>query len=169
VTVNKPLRTSRLPSAALALFALAALVGLPACETGTGIPSITGPANAQIAVSLDPASIVGTQNSVTKAVKVEFDVKLQELNGLGCAITFVNASIFEPASGAQVAQVYFDAADLVVYVGSQRVEAQGTLVVPETLSYALADGSKEATVVVSVQAKDDRGNLINRSVMAQIQ
>ncbi len=168
MTVNKLLRTSRLPSSAV-LLVLAAVVGLPACETGTGLPTITGAANSQVAITLGTVPIVGTQNSATKAVKAEFDVKLQELNGLGCQVNFVNASAFDPASGAQVAQVYFDGPDLVVYVGTSRIEAMGTMVVPETLSYVLADGSKAATVVISIQVKDDRGNLMNSSVMAQIQ
>ena len=59
------------------------MIGLPACETGTGLPSTPGVANSEIAVSVDPSPIVGTQNSATKAVKAEFDVKIQELNGLG--------------------------------------------------------------------------------------
>ena len=84
-------------------------------------------------------------------------------------MVFVSVAVFDPDSGAQVALVYFDGADLVVVVGTKRIEAKGTLVVPETLSYVLADGRKEATVVVAVQVKDDRGNLLNRSVMAQIQ
>jgi hypothetical protein len=168
VTAKKPFRTSRLPSVASAALVLAAVIGLPACESGTGLPSSPIP-NAQIAVTLSPSPIVGTQNTTTKAVKAEFDVKIQELNGLGCEVMFVSAAAFDPESGAQVALVYFDGVDLVVYVGSKRIEGQGTLVVPETLGYVLSDGRKEATVVVSVQVKDDRGNLFNHALLTKIQ
>jgi hypothetical protein len=41
--------------------------------------------------------------------------------------------------------------------------------VPETLSYLLTDGSKETNAVVTVQVRDDRQNLLTRSVMAKIQ
>ncbi len=169
MTVKKPLGTLRLPFVAPALIVLAAVIGLPACETGTGLSPAPGIANSQIAVSVDPSPIVGEQNSVTKAVKAQFGVKIQELNGLGCEVVFVSAAAFDPESGAQIAFVYFDGADLVVFVGSKRIEGKGTLVVPETLSYVLSDGRREATVVVSVQVRDDRGNLLNRSVLAQIQ
>jgi hypothetical protein len=169
VTAKKPLRTSRLPSVAAALLAVAALIGLSACETGTGLPSTPGVTNAQIALSVDPSPVVATQNSATKSVTAKFDVKIQELNGLGGDVVFLSMSVFDPESGAQAALVYFDGADLVVFVGSKRIEAKGTLVVPETASYSLPDGRKEATVTVAVQVRDDRGNLINRSVLAKIQ
>ncbi len=120
-------------------------------------------------MSVDPSPVVGAQNSATKAVTAKFDVKIQELNGLGCEVVFVNVAAFDQESGAQISLVYYDGTDLVVIVGSKRIEAQGTLVVPETVSYALSDGSKEAIVTVAVQVRDDRGNLLNRSVMAQIQ
>jgi hypothetical protein len=84
-------------------------------------------------------------------------------------VQFVSAAVFDPESGALTALVYFDGVDLVVFVGSKRIEASGTLVVPETLNYLLSDGRKEATVVITVQVKDDRGNLLNSSVLAKIQ
>lgn len=168
VTVKKPFRTSRLPSVASAVAVLAAVIGLPACESGTGLPSSPIP-NSRIVVTVSPSPIVGEQNTATKAVKAEFEVKIEELAGLGCEVMFVSAAAFDPETGAEVALVYFDGADLVVYLGTKRVEGLGTLVVPETLGYVLADGRKEATVVVSVQVKDDRGNLFNRALLAKIQ
>ena len=56
-----------------------------------------------------------------------------------------------------------------MYLGSKRVEPQGTLVVPQTASYTLSDYSKAADLVVTVQIKDDRGNLINRRVLVKIE
>jgi hypothetical protein len=167
VALKKRLVTSRLPSVAAALLAGLALLGLPACETGT--PAQPAISSSQIAVSVDPSPVVGSQNSATAAVTAKFDVKIQELNGLGCEVVFVNVAAFDKESGAQISLVYYDGTDLVVIVGSKRIEAQGTLVVPETVSYTLSDGRKEAIVTVAVQVRDDRGNLLNRSVMAQIQ
>jgi hypothetical protein len=167
VTVKMPLRRSGLPSVAAAL--VASLLALPGCETGTGLPTITGVANSQIGVSVDPSPIIATQNTATKAVTAKFAIKIQELNGLGCEVTFVSAAVYDPTTGDQLSLVYFDGNDLVVFVGTKRVEAKATLSVPVTLSYVLADGSKEATVAVAVQVKDDRGNLLNRSVLAKIQ
>jgi hypothetical protein len=167
VTVKKPQRTSGLPSVAAAL--LVGLLALTSCETGTGLPTITGVTNSQIAVTVDPSPIVATQNTATKAVTAKFAIKIQELNGLGCEVTFVSAAVYDPTTGAELSLVYFDGNDLVVFVGTKRIEAKATLSVPETLSYVLADGSKAASVSVAVQVKDDRGNLINRSLLAKIQ
>jgi hypothetical protein len=159
--------TGRLGFLPTTLPVLAALLGLAACETGT--PTLPAIPSAQISVSIDPSPIEASQNDATKAVTARFDVKLEELAGLGGDVVSVNAAAFDPATGAQVALVYFDDADLVVFVGSKRLEALGTLVVPETLSYLLTDGSKETNAVVTVQVRDDRQNLLTRSVMAKIQ
>ncbi len=167
VTLKTRHPARRLRFLATSLPVVAALVGLSACETGT--PAQPAISSAQIAVSVDPNPIVGSQNEATNAVTARFDVKIQELVGLGGDVVSVNAAAFDPASGAQVALMFFDDVDLVVFVGTKRVEALGTLVVPETLSYLLADGSKAANAVVTVQVRDDRGNLLTRSVMAKIQ
>jgi hypothetical protein len=169
VTVNKRLMRSRLLSVAPVLLVLLAVLGLLACDTGTGTPTQPAIANSVIGVSVDPSPIVGSQNAVTKAVTAKFKVDITEQNGLGCDVTFISVAVFDPTSGAQLSLVYFDGADLVVFVGSKRIDAKGTLAVPETLNYVLADGSTAANVAIAVQVKDDRGNLVNRSVMAKIQ
>jgi hypothetical protein len=169
VTVKKRLMTSRLPSVAPLLLVVLAVLGLPACETGTGTPTQPAIASSVIAISVDPSPVVGSQNAVTKAVTAKFKVNIEEQNGLGCDVMFVSVAVFDPTSGAQMSLVYFDGADLVVFVGSKRIEALGTLVVPETLTYVLADGSIAANVTIAVQVKDDRSNLLNLSLMAKIQ
>ncbi len=167
VTLKKLLRSSRLPVVGAGLAALA--LALPACETGTGVPSIPAITNAAVSLTVDPSPITATQNTATKAVTAKFKLTLQEVNGLGGDVQFVSVSVFDPTAGAQLAIVYFDGPDLVVYIGTKRLEALGTLVIPETLNYVLADGTIAANVVINVQIKDDRSNLINRSILAKVQ
>jgi hypothetical protein len=160
VTVKKRVKASCLPFVALALLAV-----LPACNSGMSTP--TG-GNAVITVSVDPSPVIGVQNSTTQAMTASFKVKIEEVNGVGGEVQYVSVAVFDPESGAQMSLVYFDGADLVVYVGSKRIEPLGTFVVPETVSYLLSDGRREAIIVVAVQVRDDSGYLINRSLMAKI-
>jgi hypothetical protein len=77
--------------------------------------------------------------------------------------------VYDLATGKQVALNYYDSADLIVYVGSKRVEPLGTLVVSQTANDTLSDFSKAANLVVSVQLTDDRKNLINASLLVKIE
>jgi hypothetical protein len=77
--------------------------------------------------------------------------------------------VYDPASGKQVALTYYDGSDLIVYVGSKHIDPLGTLVVPQTASYTLADLSKAADLSVSVQLVDDRKNLVMTSLLVKIE
>ncbi len=141
---------------------------LPACSSNNPVP-VTGIVRSAILVTVDPNPIPGAQNPVTLAVTVTYKITLAETAGLGCQVEFVSSSVFDPATGAQVAQNYFDGADMLVFVGSQRINPLGTLVVPQSLSYALPGNGKTANLVVTVQVKDDNGNIVNQSLLVQIQ
>jgi len=93
----------------------------------------------------------------------------RELAGLGGELIFVSAQIYDPETGLLVALTYFDGADLIVFVGDKRVEAGGTLVVPQSTSYILPDFRTTAVLAVNVQMKDDRENLINQSILVKVE
>ena len=150
----------------LLAFASGALV-LPSCSSDT--PTIPDVARAFIQLSVEPNPIQGSQNSLTGVVSVGYKVIITETAGLGGEVSFVSASVFDPETGGQVALNYFDSADLVVFVGSKRVEPGGTLTVPQTTSYVLPDLRVAATLTVAVQMKDDRSNLLNVSLLVPIQ
>lgn len=150
----------------LPLVLLAALLA-PACGNDTGtIPDVS---RAVIQVTVDPSPVPPSQSSLTGAVSIGYRVTITETNGLGGTVQFVSAQIYDPETGLQVALTYFDSADLVVFVGSKRVEPLGTLVVPQTSSYILPDLRTAALLAVNVQMKDDRENLINQSVLVKIE
>lgn len=152
----------------LPLVVLAALL-VPACSSNNS--SVTNPnvSRAVIQVTVDPNPVPPSQNSVTGAVTVGYRVTITETNGLGGTVQFVSAQVYDPLTGLQVALTYFDSADLVVFVGSKRIEPLGTLVVPQTSSYLLPDLRTAALLAVNVQVKDDRENLINQSVLVKIE
>jgi hypothetical protein len=152
---------------------LALLLAGALLATGCEDDSVTlpgeGAARAIIEVTVDPNPVPGSQNPLTGAVSVGYNVTITEVNGLGGELLFVSSQIYDPETGLQVALNYFDGADLVVFVGSKRVEALDKLVVPQTSSYILPDFRKPAQLAVNVQMKDDRGNLLNQSVLVKIE
>ena len=150
----------------LPLVLLAALLA-PACGEDTGtIPDVS---RAEIAVTVDPNPVPPSQNALTGAVSIGYRVTITETRGLGGEILFVSAQVYDPETGLLHALTYFDSADLVVFVGDKRVEAGGTLVVPQTTSYILPDFRVNALLAVNVQMKDDRDNLINQSVLVKVE
>lgn len=150
----------------LALVLAVALLA-PAC--GEDTVTIPGTSRAIIEVTVDPNPVPGSQNPLTGAISVGYKVVITEVNGLGGEVIFVSSQIYDPETGLQVALTYFDSADLVVFVGSKRVEALSSLTVPQTSSYILPDYRLPAHLAVNVQMKDDRGNLLNQSVLVKIE
>jgi hypothetical protein len=139
---------------------------LPACgDSTTNLPSIP---RSNIALGVEPNPVIGTQNILTGSVSAAYVVQIRELAGLGATINFVNSTVFDPATGIQVISNYFDSANLKVFVGSDRVEPGGALDVTQTTSYTLPDFLVDADMVVTLQAIDDQGNLINRSTLVRI-
>ena len=144
---------------------LAALL-MPACDDSTtNIPNIP---RAVIVVTVEPNPVIGVQNTLTGSVSAAYVVQIRELAGLGGAVNFVNSTAFDPDTGNQVATNYFDSADLKVFVGSDRIEAEGELDVTQTTNYVLPDFQIPADLTVSVQVLDDRGNLINSSTLVRV-
>ena len=150
----------------LALLLLAALLA-PACEDSS--PTLPDVPRAAIQVVVEPRPVVGVQNALTGVISAGYKVTINELNGLGGQVVFVSGSVFDPLTGTQVALTYFDSADLKVFVGEDRIEPLGTLVVPQTTSFVLPDFARVATLTVSVQFKDDKSNLLNESVLVRIE
>lgn len=152
--------------AALPALLVAALL---AASCGEDNITISDVARAAYVVTVDPSPVPPSQSPLTGAVSVGYRVTITETNGLGGEVKFVASSVFDPETGQRVAFSYFDSADLVVFVGEKRIEPLGNLVVPQTISYILPDFRVPATLTVAIQAQDDRGNLINESVLVKIE
>jgi hypothetical protein len=152
----------------LLLAVLPALAILPAC--GSETPAERREVlSAVIVVAVDPKPVPANQNTVTAQVSTTYTVTLTETAGLGGEMVFVNGTVYDPASGLLVAQNYYDASSLQVFVGKKRIEPKGSLTFTQTQSYTLPDLSRAATLVISAQFRDDYGNVINASTLASIQ
>jgi hypothetical protein len=152
--------------------ALVAALGAGALlAPGCGSDNVTIPDvnRAVIGITVEPSPITGTQNELTLAVSATYTVTITEAAGLGGEVLFLSAAVYEPSTGRQVALNYYDGADLTVYVGEKRIEPLGQLVVPQTTSYTLSDFTKPADLVVTVQIRDDRTNLIYTSLLVKIE
>jgi hypothetical protein len=156
---------SRVPLLFPALLAGALL----ATGCGEDAPTLPDVNRAVIDIVVDPNPIVGTQNEVTLSVTATYSITLTETAGLGGEVHFISATVYEPSTGRQVALNYYDSTDLTVYQGGKRIEANGTLLLPQSASYTLSDFTKPADLVVAVQFMDDRENLNYSSLLVKIQ
>jgi hypothetical protein len=166
VSSNGPARLGRAVRLLVPVLLVGALAG-PGCgNNNVTLPDVT---RAAIAITVDPNPVVGTQDATTLVVSAPYKVTLTETNGLGGEVVFISSSVYEPSTGKQVALNYYDSNDLVVYQGAKRIEANGQLVLPQSVTYTLSDYSKPADLAVTVQFKDDRTNLIYSSLLVKIQ
>ncbi len=160
--LEKMLRRTTVP------VALVALALLPACSSNT--PTVPGAANtAGLTITVDPTPVVATQNPVTLVATATYKIVVTEVNGLGGQFNFINGSIFDPITGQLAALNYFDASDLTVFVGKNRIDPKGTLTVTQTANYKLSNAGKAANLIISAQLKDDNGNLVNTAIQVAIQ
>lgn len=160
------LRPARPTRPLLAVLVAGALLA-PACgNDNLTLPDVT---RAALEITVEPSPIPATQNELTLAVSATYTVTITEVNGLGGEVQFVSASVFERSTGRQVALNYYDSADLLVYQGSKRLEPLGQLVLAQSASYTLSDYSKAADLVVTVQLRDDRTNLVYTSLLVKIE
>jgi hypothetical protein len=148
---------------------VAALIASLAPACGSSTPTIGAGSRSIIRVTVDPNPVPPVQNVLTGSVSAAYKITLTELGGLGAEVVFVSSSVYDKSTGTQVALNYFDSADLLVFVGENRIEANGTLDIPQTTSYLLPDLSVDATMTVSVQVKDDHDNVINQSLLVPIE
>jgi hypothetical protein len=146
-------------------FILFAASLLPACQDT--ISNVPGVGRARLVVFVEPNPVIGVQD-LTGSVSAAFVVKIQETEGMGGNLQFVNSTVFDPETGLQVGVTYWDSADLIVFVGTDRIDAQGELEVTQTVSYRLSDLRVDADLTVAVQFVDDNGNTINVSFLAPI-
>jgi hypothetical protein len=146
---------------------LAGALLAPACgNNNVTVPDVS---RAVLEITVEPNPIAATQDQLTLSVSATYKVTITETAGLGGEVQFVSTATYERSTGRQVALSYYDSTDLVVYQGSKRIEPLGQLVLSQSTSYVLSDFSKAADLVVSVQLKDDRSNLIYTSLLVKIE
>jgi hypothetical protein len=127
---------------------------------------------AVISVNTNPnpvTAIASTRLGTTFSAR--FKVEVTESAGQGGEVQAVNSTLYDEVTGKIVGAVNYDSADLLVFVGQKRIEANGTLEVPIQIDYLIPTDvtAKAARLQVLVTFKDDRGNTVSSSVLVKVQ
>lgn len=147
-------------------FILAMALLLPACNKDSSTTS--GVAAASIAMSVAPNPIVTVvSNPVGPVFSIRFTTTLKESAGLGVTVEEVKADLFDDATGILIGRTLYDDKDLVVFVGSKRVEGNSKLDVEQTISYS-ATAKRNGSLTVSVKMRDDKGNTIGQALLVKV-
>jgi hypothetical protein len=155
-----------IPQAPLLRLAAALLlaVALPSC--GSGTPTPTGVASAKITLTVAPNPIPTVATSGSTFV-VRWTSTIKETAGQGATVELVEARLYDDATGIVIAATAFDEKDLIVFVGSKRVEANSKLDIPQELSYT-ATAKRATLLTVRVRVKDDKGNTLEQSLLVKV-
>jgi len=147
----------------LALLAGAAFAA--GCSSDT--PSIPdGVLRSQIALSVSPSPLVPL--ATPPLYSVRYTVKIAEVAGLGGELQYVNGTVFDDTTGITAGINNYDSSDILVFVGSRRIDANQALDVQQQIDYQLPVGSTKAVLTVNIQFKDDRGNFVSQSILVRV-
>jgi hypothetical protein len=123
---------------------------------------------ASLVLGISPNPVVTVESSATgPTFSVRFTTTITEVAGLGGTVQLVSATLFDDATGLLLARNDFDSSDLLVFVGSKRVESKGSLDVTQELSY-VATAKKTGSLTVEVRMTDDHGNNITSAILVKV-
>jgi hypothetical protein len=151
---------------------LAAASILLAAACGNSTPSPTAIDKAVITLNTNPNPIPAVvSNRVGTAFSAAYKVVVTETAGQGAQVQALNSTLYDDVTGVVVGIVNYDSADLKVFVGEDRVEANGTLEVPIQVDYVIPSDPtlKAAHLQVLVNLKDDKGNAITSSILVKVE
>jgi hypothetical protein len=80
----------------------------------------------------------------------------------------VNGTVFDDDSGITVGLNNYDSADLLVFVGTKRIDASQSRDIQQEITYQLPGTSTKAILTINVSFKDDRGNFISQSILVRV-
>jgi hypothetical protein len=150
------------------LIAVVLAAVLPACGSDNStLPD--GVFRSTISITLDPTPLPAKFSTTAIGYfNISYKIIVTELSGLGGEFIYVNATIFDEASGFSVAVNNYDTADMTVFIGSKRIEGGAKVEIPQQIDYLLPTGATLARLAIAVQLRDDRGNVINQSILVPI-
>jgi len=134
-------------------------------------PSPTPPPRAAIAVSLEIQPLIASPDP-TRRFLARWTVVVQETNGVGGTLNFVNSSLRDAQSGASArptGNIALGLTDIVALAGTSRIDGRGALRVPASLEYFLVSGGRAVRLNVAVQFQDDSGNVLSETAEALFQ
>jgi len=148
-----------------ARLALTLAAALPGCGSNTPTAP-NGVTRAVITVAVDPNPVPVVQSTTSIGLhQVKYKVVVTETAGLGGEFVHIDSTIFDDTSGAFMGANNYDAADLIVFVGSKRLEASTKVGIAQQIDFLLPKDFTAGRIAVSVQFRDDRGNVLNQSIL----
>lgn len=154
---------------ALVLALLAGACNSP--STPTPSPSPTSGPRGAIVVTVETQPLVPSGDP-SRPLLASWFVTVRETNGLGGNVIFLNSSMRDARSGASArptGDIALGTSELTTLLGTTRIEARGSVRIPESLAYGLASGARSVRLTVAVQVKDDSGNLVTGTAEALFQ
>jgi hypothetical protein len=141
--------------------------------SGVGMPSVSAP-RAALAITVNPSPVVSTDSGDPHAPRqAHWQVVLRETGGVGATVNFVNATLRDAATGVLAdphGVLSQSVSDVLVAAGSNHLSANGSLAVPQVVTFSLSSGAAaRGRLEVSVQLTDDAGNVVGASASATIE
>jgi hypothetical protein len=144
-------------------------MGQDAAPTAAETPP-SAVAQARLNVFILPNPVIVLRDARNPSSRTaRWTVQVIETGGVGCALSFINATVRDTDTGAPVEPGFLsmDVTEIRRRAGTERLPPGGSLAVPQSLGYySVASG---ATLAVAVQVVDDNGNLVSHSANARLE
>ena len=131
---------------------------------------VSRPTSASFSLAIFPAMITPRPSTDPDFVwEFQFNVVIQESNGIGGNADFVDVKLRSGRSGNLTDAVNFGAGQIRTLAGSNQIPPGGRLEIPMIgIVYQFSDGTSTGTLVVEVQLTDSRGNRTIATAQAPI-
>lgn len=149
-------------------FALILTTVLLGCSSTPTVPSGITRSVITVAVTPNPVPVTTSTTSIGLH-SVKYKVVVTETAGLGGELVQINSTIFDETTGASMGFNNYDAADLVVFVGSKRLEGGKSVEIAQQIDFVQPANFKGGRIAVAVQFRDDRANLQTQSILVVAQ
>jgi len=134
------------------------------------------PTTADITATVSPNPVIASACTPTTcttgfAFSAVFNLQISETAGVGGNVNFVNVTMRDSTTGAEIGTINFGADEVIrrASTATNHVNARGSLsIVNLGVNYRLSGGGRQGTLTVAVQFTDDRGNQINRVVTVPV-
>ncbi len=152
----------------ISLFILTLAAALAGCSSTPTVPSGVTRSVLTVAVTPNPVPVTTSTTSIGLH-SVKYKVVVTETAGLGGNFVQISSTIFDDTTGAFMGINSFDAADLVVFVGSKRLEGGKSVEIAQQIDFVEPANFKVGRIAVAVQFRDDHANLQTQSILVVAQ
>ncbi|HWX25047.1 MAG TPA: hypothetical protein VN083_08400 [Vicinamibacteria bacterium] len=144
-------------------------LALAGCNNNNTTSSTAAFAALTLTVAPNPIIAKNTINPGVFDFDIQWTVTITETAGVGGDLNFVSATLFDPSTGIEIGRTSLDSSDLLVLAGANHLNPKGTLTVNQNLSYRLASRGRAALLSVTAEMRDTNKNLLDPSILVQVQ